>query len=498
MLRKDGVKMVRKTYDVHKYGLVGDGHTNDLPALQKLCAEVCKHHGPTCIEFKKGKSYRLLPADGVTDYQWGMLLSGVRDCQILGHGAMLLPKTPVNCFGLYDCNDVVIDGFIIDHLPLPFCVARLVDVNPSEPSFTARILPQYPALDCDADESVDNGSVWQFMIPKVLGRHHLYIRNVVSTNGSKSSRDIKVNIAKAGPWENRMQILAEQRPLVWLPVPGIGHGGGYAMHVGGSDGVQFRNVNVWSGPSFLFSIKGNKGPISFENVNVVPKPGTNRAMTAWRDGYHCKNNRGAISWKNCRVEGLHDDVVNLSNHYIYLNKVLADDTWQVNFGEAISQNGDYLRVINVNSGRDYGYVHIRRIEKRTEGEVMTINKPLPVDDIAGIRIINESIANPHSRIDNCRMIGTARWRSTMLATSLHFTGFMWIENETEIEGPVPHDITFRNCRMEAWAEWADLMACGTTKYGEGKTEYQLKNIRFVGCQFLGKVNWQADADVKRL
>ncbi len=488
----------RKCYDVHQYGLKGDGTTNDLPALQAVCAEVCKHKGPTRLEFKKGCRYRLLPKEGVTDYQWGVLLGGVKDCEVIGHGATLLPKSPVNCFGLYDCKNIIIDGFTIDHSPLPFVVAELLDVDVQAPSFTARILPQFPELDCDDTEDIDNSAVWQFFIPQVLGRHHLYIRNVVSKSGGKSGRVVKVNVAKGGPWEGRMAILADQKPLIWLPVPGIGHGGGFAMHVGGSHEVTFRNVNVWSGPSFLFSVKGNQGPIRFENVKVTPKPGTNRGMVAWRDGYHCKNNRGPIIWKKCVVEGLHDDVVNLSNHYISLNRLLPDGGWLVDVGEAVTRAGDLVRAINVNSGRDYGSVRVQKYEQREEGSVIIPSKPLEMQDLPGIRLINESVANPGSRVTDCRMVGTARWRCKMLAERLFFKGFMWIENELEIEGPVPHDVIFRNCRMEAWAEWAELMACGTLRYGEGITEYKLERIRFEGCQFLGKVSWQPGADVKRL
>lgn len=490
--------MIRKLYDVHKYGLVGDGVTNDLPALQKLCEELRKHKGPTRLEFKAGCKYRLLPQAGATDYQWGVLLGGTKDCEVLGHGATLLPKSPVHCFGLYDCQNILIDGFTIDHSPLPFLVAQVLDVNPTALSFTARVLPQYPELECDASEDLDNGAVWQFFIPQVLGRHHLYIRNVVAVAGEKPGRVVKVNVAKAGPWEGRMAIMADRKPLIWLPVPGIGHGGGYAMHVGGSKEVTFRNVNVWSGPSFLFSVKGNQGPIHFENVQVVPKPGTNRGMVAWRDGYHCKNNRGPITWKNCRVEGLHDDVINLSNHHIRLIRVLPDGGWLVDVGEALTRAGDLVRAINVNDGRDYGSVRVSKFEQREEGSVIMPSKPLDMQDLPGIRLVNESISNPNSRVTDCRMIGTARWRSTMLAERLHFTGFMWIENEVEIEGPVPHDIFFRNCRMEAWAEWAELMTCSTTRNGVGATEYKLDRIRFEGCQFLGKVNWQPEADVKRL
>ncbi len=55
-----------------------------------------------------------------------------------------------------------------------------------------------------------------------------------------------------------------------------------------------------------------------------------------------------------------------------------------------------------------------------------------------------------------------------------------------------------NDRKGGFVEWAELMACGTQRYGEGPTEYKLERIRFEGCQFLGKVNWQSGADVKRL
>ncbi|MHB1460556.1 MAG: hypothetical protein ACYC1M_04655 [Armatimonadota bacterium] len=152
----------------------------------------------------------------------------------------------------------------------------------------------------------------------------------------------------------------------------------------------------------------------------------------------------------------------------------------------------------MNSGRDYGSVRVLKFDQREEGSVIIPSKPLDMQDLPGIRLINESVANPGSRVTDCRMVGTARWRSKMLAERLFFKGFMWIENELEIEGPVPHDVTFRNCRMEAWAEWAELMTCGTQRYGEGPTEYKLERIRFEGCQFLGKVNWQPGADVKRL
>lgn len=85
--------------------------------------------------------------------------------------------------------------------------------------------------------------------------------------------------------------------------------------------------------------------------------------------------------------------------------------------------------------------------------------------------------------------GTVRVRSSGTFQNCKFNVF-WVrvENETYVEGPVPKDITFKNCTFTTpYASNPEIFHVGTQKAtGQtGMPAYKCKNIVLDGCTFTG-------------
>ena len=76
-----------------------------------------------------------------------------------------------------------------------------------------------------------------------------------------------------------------------------------------------------------------------------------------------------------------------------------------------------------------------------------VNDPLPGNAV-GVSVALDSAAAPNSIIRNCDVSGTYRFRAPLLVENCELkTMFAWIDNLPNIEGPFPHDIHFKNCKI---------------------------------------------------
>ena len=93
--------------------------------------------------------------------------------------------------------------------------------------------------------------------------------------------------------------------------------------------------------------------------------------------------------------------------------------------------------------------------------------------------------NKNFQVKNSYIEGTVRVRSSGTFSNCKFNVF-WvrIENETDIEGPVPKDITFSNCTFTtSYSADATIFHVGTLTKSGSSGAYKCKNIVLSGCTF---------------
>ena len=111
----------------------------------------------------------------------------------------------------------------------------------------------------------------------------------------------------------------------------------------------------------------------------------------------------------------------------------------------------------------------------------------------GMQISFYRFANPGFSVRNSYIEGTVRVRGSGAFENCSFNVF-WvrIENEYFVEGPVPKNITFRNCEFTTpYGSDAEIFHVGTLSRVGSDCEYKCRNIVLDGCRFV-KGTYHAD------
>lgn len=185
-------------------------------------------------------------------------------------------------------------------------------------------------------------------------------------------------------------------------------------------------------------------------------------------------------------------MLNMSNTMLEVTDVAADGTvtaWGMNYDNGAFHRiypGDTVTAIDFVSGKLYGTTKVKDVLSPEPGKI----RLALVDDLGlaagSTRLSIEEFACPHSLIRGCRFSGTVRIRGSAVVEDTDFDLLqMWTAYENICEGPIPKDITYRNCRFTrkdktsigAMITFADQCDSGCTP------EYAVRDIVFTHCRF---------------
>lgn len=110
--------------------------------------------------------------------------------------------------------------------------------------------------------------------------------------------------------------------------------------------------------------------------------------------------------------------------------------------------GDRMTLYNEKTGRMVGRTTIKEVVTQSGADNHIIVEDLLPRNNVNVSIAVDSVSQPGSIIRNCTVNGTLRFRSpvTVEDSTLNLM-YAWIDNLPNIEGPVPRDIHFKNCRI---------------------------------------------------
>ena len=105
-------------YNVSKYGVKGNGKTDDLPALTRLFLKASQQKRPAKVVFAPGKVYRI--GQHTKDLYGRVLINRANNLVVEGNGCTLLIHPSSRAFAVYRSKNIVIRNFKIDYSPLPY------------------------------------------------------------------------------------------------------------------------------------------------------------------------------------------------------------------------------------------------------------------------------------------------------------------------------------------------------------------------------------------
>ena len=518
---------------VSEYGAAGDGKTDDVEVIDRVL-EIAKEKGregiAVVIEFEKDHSYYFRNGKGANaifelqEYK-NLTLRGDNTTIIMDKGVRLCRYVNIN-----ESENIALEGFNFKFSQPWYTLADVDVFHPGLPDEGAgevfhmnEIDPPY--IDITTDRTLGITETYkpkirdEFALPYTEGvnRSHMYIERIEVLDAE--AQKYRVYFQDWDDIRTKMNFLKEYKLKFLMGIPywdraeRLDDSG--SIIVTNTTNVDLRNINVWAATSFALHMRNNYGEIHLENCNVTTEPGSDGIWASQVDILHLKENRCRFVIEDCLLEKAHDDVFNLSTTYLYVDSIQSETEFNMlckEFGGVYYMPlrvGDTITLINEVTGTFVGRTKIKKVVEQswTANHIIT-EEPLPLNEV-GTAVYVDTLGQPNSIIRNCTISGTYRFRTPVTIENCTLnTMYAWIDNIPFVEGPVPRDITFRNCTFTSlkapdprvsYMSPDYMMQLGTTCdiAGDVRPHYYAENILFEDCEIDPKlINFMKDtADV---
>ncbi len=461
------------------FGVVGDGKTDDGPAISAAVNAAIEQKAT--LVFDGSKTYYMDKSDNVAAvFHSPFAMQNATGITIDGQGATFLAAPGSNYFAMAGCSDIVLKNCNFDYAVPVYLVGKVISNDNGKIVFSTNEEPYVN----DYNFTQVNGFSIRYN-EGLQQRPHAFMSTCNRTGEKQLTVQYTTNPGYAAG------------DLVYLPNPGIGHVYSEVIYVAANSGAMvFENIKILSAPTFIMAIKDNNAEIYFTNVDMVPAETDTREikMVSWRDGYHCKDNRLPIHWKDCEADVLFDDVYNVSGTLGYVLSVESESILTItnyemySIGRRLAFNckaGDILDVYDLQAANYCGSATVRQVRENADGTTtIVLEYGQAFEDVKeGYVVGNRMTCAPGSTIDNCDFEGTFRFLRDIRITNTNFDLLcMWIMVEGSVEGPLPGDIDFVNCTFTGGSIEIDAYNRNTAKTlrAIGK---KIVNINAHACTF---------------
>ena len=456
---------------VKDFGAVGDGKTDDGPAIFAAVTAAAQQHAT--LKFEQDKVYYVASAPNgrVTPFT----LNSASGLTIDGMNSTILIAPNMRYINFSNCGNIKMTGLHFDYAVSVYLVGKVTAVNGKDVTFS---LDRNPYSD-----NYDFANVNGFSIAYnegLQGRPHLFMGKAVKTGDKELTVTyISTPTYKIGD-------------LVFLPNPGVGHAANEVCYVAGSNQpMLFENIGVHAASTFIWAVNGSTADVFFENVDLVPASDNQREikMVSWRDGYHCKDNAAALHWNNCEADVLFDDVFNIANTLGVIRTVDNDFSITVNSyaggGYFYCYPGNTVDIYNLTDGTYQGSARVRSIHNNADGtRTLHFYYGTNLNGLkTGCVVSNRDTGAPGSTITNCHFQGTFRFLRNLYVENTVFDNLQtWMMVEGSVEGPMPGNVDFVNCTFNGGSIQLDALNRNTGKRMK-EIGNQIVDIGFWGCTF---------------
>lgn len=193
-----------------------------------------------------------------------------------------------------------------------------------------------------------------------------------------------------------------------------------AFRITYTDGFTAQNVNVHHAGGMGMIVE-NSSDLLLDNFNVVASNG--RMVSTTADATHFIGCRGTVTLRNCTLNNMLDDALNLHGVYQEIVDIQGDHKIGVRMGHAqqqgftIGRANDTLGVLRLgDSFFPYDKLTIKSVQKiNGRYQIITVNEKLPSTTKVGDLIENLD-AYPELLVENCN-IGNNRARGLLISNS---------------------------------------------------------------------------------
>lgn len=263
--------------------------------------------------------------------------------------------------------------------------------------------------------------------------------------------------------------------------------------------IVFRDCHFYTLPGMGIVSQFSEN-LTFERVQVAPRPGSGRTSPAWADCFHFSGCRGKILVDSCNFSGMQDDAINVHGTHLRIiektgtNQALVRFMHPQTYGFAAFAPGDHIEWVNHATLRAYASNQVTAVERKSDKDwLLTLAQPVGEfgkDDVVDNVSWYPDITIRHCTVsmDSCRgFLITTRGQALVEDCTFTRTAMSAILVEDDAEGwfesgPI-RGLTLRN---NLFIECADPVTCLNPQNKNTDPALTVhENIRIEGNRFVG-------------
>lgn len=485
-------------YNVSKYGVKGNGKTDDLPALTRLFLKASQQKRPTKVVFAPGKVYRI--GQHTKDLYERVLINRANNLVVEGNGCTLLIHPSSRAFAVYRSKNIVIRNFKIDYSPLPYTQGRVSKVDADNYYLEFKIDSGYPAPVTGKEPYKNGGKIVDCITANGKTRKffqgHSWVKEVEDLgNGTFGVKyDLrKQEQLKPGDFfcmklpyaesrliqNNETKDAAEKGEFIYTNTANIA-----AQQC---DGLILENITSYAAPLMTFVLKGCSRHI-LRNCSIISKD--NRIVAGCSDGMHLKGNEHQPRIENCHIERTMDDAIHIKMSGDAIKEILATNKFKIEHKDILWDNtnlgkGKKVMVFNPETSKQLAECTITDYEPLNYREgIVTLDKNVAEADTKTCLYLQ---SNEEAVITGCTL-GTQLQRGILTHQPTKVTNCTIEDNGLAfelallsggIEGPPTQKLTIENCIFRNLVWGGISVNCPSHDYNQkGTPQLVVKNNIF--------------------
>ena len=421
---------VAAQFRVSDYGAVGDGQTDDRPAILAAFAAAKECGEPATVVFEQ-KRYLL----GDNPDAWhAVVLAGFTNLVVEGSGATLLCSENNLSFYFKDSRNVTVRGLTLDEVAPRFTQGEVVAVDASG-FMDVKIMAGYPEPPDEAFMKANNhlahGGGGRHMIVFEKGGEsrntemsidHLYIENIQKVSDGVFRFFMHKDYQKhasglaVGNWITYgFCFVNVPRPIVDAKFQSDSIYG--QIEADRVENMTFENINIYGSINGGIRVSDMPGDVTVRNVNVIRKPGTENLISIPSDALHLMNIRGRLVVEDCLVEAPGDDCLNIGTLMETVVERSESDPRRMTLRTTDNiyyyytiEKGDRLQFMDFDSKKVLGVATVEAVsfDRPTREHRVTLDREIEGLDAGAVRVLNLEQMTTSTLLRNNTMKPTMR------------------------------------------------------------------------------------------
>lgn len=315
--------MKKQLYFLPDLGILPHQETDCSDKLQEVLNAV---EDNAVIHFQPG-DYRVFKQ---------IVLSDKSHIEIRGNSSRIIahfdPCAPIannnNVFRFVNCSDLEINGFCFDTDAPIGAAGEVTGINFDSGCVDVKIYDEFPVTGYEhfcGTNSFDDKGAPDYALATV---HRLTEQEIVLPDGGKGTRLVGLDYTVVGDRTVRLK-LNEKLPKKENCRLTVGHKMNLRYEVYGNTVFSFvschrvlmKNVVIYSAASFGVAVAPRSSDFTFDHFSICIKDGSQSLKATNADGIHILGLSGSLELKNCHIEGLGDDTLNIHSLAVVVTEV---------------------------------------------------------------------------------------------------------------------------------------------------------------------------------